>query len=71
MPKGSPRPTFKNPFFPVMEEYEETFTEFQTRDDRSRWVGTGFTGEFPHNEGSYEEKIDADLERKVTDNWRY
>jgi hypothetical protein len=65
MPKGTPRPPFKNPFFPVVEEYEETFSEFQTREDRTRWVGSGFTGEFPHNPGSLEEKIDADLDRKI------
>ena len=51
--------------FPVVEEYEPTFADIQRDDDRSRWAGYGFTGEFPHNPGSYEEKIDEEEDRRI------
>jgi len=55
-----------DPFFPVVEEYETTFEDMQVREDRVRWQGGGFTGEFPHNAGSYEEKIDEEQNRQIS-----
>ncbi len=51
--------------FPVIEEYETTFADWQVHNDRTRWVGTGDTAEFPHNPGSLEEKIDEEQDRKI------
>jgi hypothetical protein len=47
------------------EEYADTFSDFQQNDDRNRWRGSGTTIEFPHNPGSYEEKIDKEQGRKI------
>lgn len=50
---------------PQVEEYETTFTDWQNTWDRARWIGCGFTGEYPHNPGSLEEKVDEAQERKI------
>ena len=61
----------KNPFgvtkSPMYEDYADTFSDWQQKDDRSRWIGTGCTTEFPHNPGALEEKIDEVHDRKIID----
>jgi len=61
---------YNSPFFPVVEEYETTFEDIQVREDRVRWQRGGFTGEFPHNAGSYEEKIDEEQDRQISNGRR-
>ena len=51
--------------FPVVEEYEPTFADLQRDRTRAEWVGYGWTGEFPHNPGSYEEQIDEEENRRI------
>ena len=53
------------PNFPVVEEYETTFADWQVHNDSTRWRGTGDCAEFPHNAGSLEEKIDEQQDRKI------
>ena len=60
----TPRAFIRIPFTPV-EEYETTFADMQNALDRADWVGYGCTGEFPHNAGSLEEKIDEEQDRKI------
>lgn len=67
--RTTPRPFLGG--FPVVEEYEPTFADIQRDDDRSRWVGYGWTGEFPHNPGSYEEQIDEEEDRRIEKGRRY
>ena len=55
------------PQYPVVEEYEKTFRDFQQADDQTRWIGMGFTGELPHNPGSLEEEIDEEQRRIAID----
>ena len=50
---------------PPIEEYETTFDDVKNALDHTGWQGCGFVGEFPHNAGSLEEKLDDQEKRQI------